>query len=169
MTSTLPADRGAKATPAAPSHEIVVRIALSDCRAGPVVRPPSSREIARRKAAAEAAARDAAAALALERQVQPGLRPPPGRLFAVDAAGLLLRGPRGGVGTSERMVRTLGVLAAGGRHQPAALVAAGAWKDEGALRDALVAIGGKLAAIGLRVDRRKTGLRMAKVKDAAGR
>lgn len=110
------------------------------------------------------AARDAAAALALVRQVQPGLRPPPGRLFAVDVAALVLRGPKGGTGTSERMVRTLAPLAAGGRHQPAVLMAAGGWADENTLREALAAIGGKLAAVGLKIDRRKTGIRMAKAR-----
>ena len=53
-----------------------------------------------------------------------------------------------------------------GRHLPAVLVAAGEWSGEDALRDALAALGRKLAVLGLRVDRRKAGLRMAKVKPA---
>lgn len=106
-------------------HIIEVWIALRDHRAGPTVYPPSSRTIARLKAKTEEKARNAAAAKALAKQVQPALRPPAGRLFAVDAAALLLRGPLGGFGTSERMVRMLAPLAAGGRHPAADLVAAG--------------------------------------------
>jgi hypothetical protein len=62
------------------------------------------------------------------------------------------------------MVRTLGPLAVGGRHLPAVLVTAGGWQDEEALREALTGLGLKLAAIGLRVCRRKAGLRMAKAR-----
>jgi|GEM_PF-3001032 len=136
----------------------------TDSNAPPVKRPPSSRTIARLKAKAEAAARDVEAARALARLVQPGLRPPPGRLFAVDVDALVIRGPAGGLGTSERVVRTLAPLAAGGRQPANALVEAGAWRDEVALREALTGIGGKLAALGLRIDRRKAGLRMARMK-----
>jgi hypothetical protein len=83
-----------------------------------VKRSPSSRTIARQREEAEAKARNAAAAQVLARQVQPGLRPPAGRPFAVYAAALLLRGPAGDIGTTERMTRTLALLAAGGRHLP---------------------------------------------------
>lgn len=108
-------------------HIIEVRIALRDQRAGPIVYPPSSKTIARLKAKAEEKARNAAAAKTLAKQVQPALRPPAGCLFAVDAAALLLRGPLGGIGTTERIARTLAPLAAGGRHLPAVLVTAGGW------------------------------------------
>jgi hypothetical protein len=118
------------------------------------------------KAKAEQAARDLGAAQALARQVMPALRPPPGRLFAVDGAALLLRGPQGGIGSTERMVRTLAPLAAGGRHLPAVLMAAGGWQDEEALQEALAGLGPKLAALGLRICRRKAGLRMAKAPAA---
>ncbi|WP_139220990.1 hypothetical protein [Methylobacterium brachiatum] len=139
-------------------------IAPTDPNAPPVKRPPSSKTIARLREKAEAAARNAAAARALTAQVQPALRPPAGRLFGVDAAALLLRGPVGGIGTTTRIVRTLGPLAAGGRHPAAVLMAAGSWGDEEALREALVGLGPKLAAIGLRICRRKAGLRMAKAR-----
>ena len=73
----------------------------------------------------KAEARNAAAAQALVNQVQPGPPPPQGWLFAIDVAGLVIRGPRGSIGTTERMARTVVQLAAGGRYLPAALVAAG--------------------------------------------
>ncbi|MBP1183795.1 hypothetical protein JOE48_005759 [Methylobacterium sp. PvR107] len=75
----------------------------------------------------------------------------------------MIRGPAGGLGISERLARTLTPLAAGERHPAAALVAAGTWRDEAALREALAGLGGKLAAVGLRIDRRKAGLRMSKL------
>ncbi|XYD10156.1 hypothetical protein R1A27_06485 [Methylobacterium sp. NMS12] len=137
---------------------------MKDARTGPIVYPPSSKTIARLKAKAEEKARNAAAAKALAKQVQPALRPPAGRLFAVDAAALLLRGPLGGIGTSERMVRTLAPLAAGGRHLPAVLTAAGSWQDEAVLREVLAGLGPKLAALGLRICWRKVGIRMARVR-----
>ena len=115
---------------------------------------------------AEGKARNAAAACALTAQVQPGLRPPPGTLFAADAAGLVLQGPLGGIGGSTRIIQTLQPLAAGGRHAPAVLMAAGGWQDEAAMGEALAGIGGKLAALGLRIDRRRAGLQMAKSRPA---
>lgn len=127
---------------------------------------PSSRTIARLREKAEAAARAASAAQALTAQVQRGFRPPAGKLFGVDTVGLLLIGPAGALGTSERMARTLAPLAAGGRHLPAVLVTAGGWQDEEALRKALAGLAPKLAAIGLRVCRRKAGIRMAKARAA---
>ena len=135
-----------------------------DPNAPPMERPLSSRAIARLRERAEAEARNTAAARVLAAQVQRGLRPPPGRLFATDAAGLVLCGPNGGMGTTERMVRTLAPLAARGRHAAAALVAAGGWRDEEALWEALAGIGPKLAVLGLRICRRKAGLRIAKFK-----
>lgn len=145
-------------------HPQLIRIVLPpvDPNAQPVKRPPSSRTIARLKEKAEAAARDTAAARALRAQVQPGLKPPAGKLFAADVGALVLRGPAGGIGTSERVVRTLLPMAAGGRHPASALVEAGAWRDEAALREALAAMAPKLAAIGLRIYRRKAGLRIAR-------
>lgn len=127
-------------------------------------RPPSSREIARRREKTEATARAAVEVKALARQVQPGLRPPHGRLFDVDAAALLLRGPAGGIGTTERVVRTLAPLTASGRHAPAVLTTAGRWQDEQALREALKALAPKLAMIGLRICSRKSGIRITKLK-----
>ena len=63
-------------------------------------------------------------------------------------------------------MRTLVSLAAGGRHPAAALVAAGAWQDETALREALAGMAPKLEAIGLRICRRKADLRIAWAKPA---
>ncbi len=147
-------------------EEFTVWIAPPDPNAPPPVRVPGSRTIARLRAKAEAAERAAAAAQALIRRVQPGLRPPPGRLFCVDVAGLVLRGPHGGIGTSERMACTLMPLAQGGRQPVETLVAAGGLADETALREALAALAPKLGVIGLRVCRRKAGIRMAKVREA---
>jgi hypothetical protein len=136
----------------------------ADPNAPPMKRPPSSRTIARLRAKAEAEARAAEAARAPARQVQPGLRPPPGKLFATDAAGLILCGPAGGIGTSARVVQTLEPLTQGGRHPAAALVASGKWADKAALRAALDVLAPKLLVIGLQICRRKTGLRMAKAR-----
>jgi len=146
------------------SQFIRVVIPPVDPNAAPVKRPPSSRTLARLQAKAEATDRDAAAARALRAQVQRGLKPPAGKLFAVDVGALVIQGPAGGLGTSKRVARTLAPLTASGRHPAAALVAAGGWSDEMALREALAGLGGKLAALGLRIDRRKAGLRMAKHK-----
>lgn len=163
-TIAVPGGAGLKPDPAPDRHLVVVRIAPADPNAPPVKRPPSSKTIARQREKAEAVARNAATAEALRAQVQRTFRPPPGKLFGVDATGLLLIGPAGALGTSNRMARTLEPLAAGGRHLPAALVAAGSWQDEAALREALDALAPKLAALGLRICRRKAGIRMAKVK-----
>lgn len=148
--------------------DVIIRcvIRASDQPSGPIIYPPSSRTIARLRAKAEDAARTAEAARVLRAQVQPGLKPPPGQLFASDLGALVLRGPNGGLGSTEKMVRTLVPLAAGGRHPPAVLMAAGGWADEGALREALAGLAPKLGALGLRVCRRKAGLRMAKLKQA---
>lgn len=135
-----------------------------DSNAPPPARVPSSRTLARLRDKTEAAARAAAAAEALAKQVQSGLRTPPGRLFAVDANGLVLRGPAGGIGTSERVVRTLEPFSAGGRHSAATLLTAGGWASEAALCEALASLGPKLAAVGLRICRRKVGQRIARVR-----
>lgn len=157
---------GLEPDPADSPYQISVVIPPEDPNAPPVKRPPSSRTIARLRAKAETAARDVEAARALARQVQPGLRPSPGRLFDVDAAGMILRGPAGGIGSSSRIIETLQPLAQSGRHPAEALVTAGKWADERALREALTALAPKLAVLGLRVCRRKTGIRMAKLKPA---
>lgn len=124
----------------------------------------SRRMIAREQARKEEVARQAEAVRATRAQVQPGLRSPPGCLFAADLASLTLRGPAGGIGTSERMVLTLAPLGAPGRRPSSALRIAGGWPDEATMLEALSAISGKLGAIGLRIDKRKTGIRMAKVR-----
>ena len=158
--ATAPRARGATDT----SEEFSVWIAPLDPNAPPPARVPGSRTIARLRAKAEAAERAASAAQALARQVQPGLRPPPGKLFGADPAGMVICGPRGGIGSSPRIIATLTPLAQGGRHPATALMAAGGWASEEALREALAGLGPKLSAIGLRVCRRKTGLRMARAR-----
>lgn len=85
----------------------------------------------------------------------------------MDTAALLLIGPAGALGTSSRIARTLEPLAAGGRHPVAVLMEAGGWADEDVLGEALAGVAPKLGAIGLRVCRRKAGLRMAKQKPPA--
>jgi hypothetical protein len=87
------------ADPAANPHVVRVVIHAADPRAPPAPRVPSSRTIARMRERGEAEARNAAAAQAPAKQVQPGLRPPTGRLLAIDAA-LPLRGSLGGIGRS---------------------------------------------------------------------
>lgn len=170
MTSALAARRrltgraALEADPAEHPQRFVVVLPPADPNEPPVKRPPSSRTIARLRDKAMVAARDAAAATVLRAQVQPSLRPPAGKVFDVDAAALLIRGQAGGLGSSERILRTLAPLAAGGRHPAVALVAAGGWRDEAALHEALSGLGPKLAALGLRICRRKAGLRMAKVE-----
>ena len=155
---------GLEPDPAEHPQRFRVVIPPVDPNEPPVRRPPSSRTISRLKAKAADAARTAEAARALRGQVQAGLKPPAGKLFAVDVAALALCRPAGGLGTSERMARTLAPLAAGGRHSPAVLMAAGAWRDEAAFRAALAGLAPKLTVIGLRICRRKAGLRITKMK-----
>ena len=71
--------------------EFSITIPAEDPNAPPPARVPSSRTLARLREKAEAARRAAAAATVLAKQVQPGLRAPPGRLFALDAKALVLR------------------------------------------------------------------------------
>jgi len=146
------------------SQFIRIVIPPADPNEPPVCRPPSSRTIARLKAKADDAARTAEVARVLRSQVQSGLKPPAGKLFSVDIGGMVLCGPAGGLGTSARIARTLEPLAAGGRHLPATLMAGGSWSDEAALREALAGLAPKLEAVGLRICRRKAGLKMAKVR-----
>lgn len=124
----------------------------------------SSRTIAADKARADQEARIAREAGALRSQVQRGFRPPPGRLWTVDAEALVIIGPAGGIGTTPVIVRTLEALSAPGRHDEAVVAAAGDWRDVAHLREAMAALAPKLAVLGLRLDRRKTGVRITKVK-----
>lgn len=113
-----------------------------------------------RAAARVQGAADAAALLA---QVQHVFKPPPGKFFSVDQSGLMLIGPGGGIGTTPLLARTMAILEAPGHHLPDALLAAG-WRDLDHLQEGLDAFGAKLSAIGLTIQRRKAGLRIAKVK-----
>ncbi|MCJ2051249.1 hypothetical protein [Methylobacterium sp. J-070] len=97
-------------------------------------------------------------------EVRLGVKSPAGKLAAVDVAGMLLLGPLGGVGCGGALLRTMEVLVSKGRHPVPSLLAAGRWEDEAALRAAVEAFRPKLAAIGLRICRRKAGLRIAKSK-----
>ena len=124
----------------------------------------SGKQIAADKARGDHEARMAREAGALRAQVQRGFRPPPGRLFGVDAAAQLVVGPGGGIGTTPVIVRTLEVLSAPGRHDEAVVAAAGGWRDVDHLREVLDALAPKLHAIGLRLDRRRTGLRATKTR-----
>lgn len=123
----------------------------------------SSRQIAARKAKAEEQVRVDREEAALRAQVQTAFRPPAGRLFSVDLAGLMLIGPGGGIGVAPLLARTLAILSAPGRHLPESVLAAG-WRDVDHLRDGLAAAAGKLAVIGLIVNRRKTGFRITRPK-----
>lgn len=136
-------------------------------RPDPVVRaviigwdPPPERGPRRtlRQVAREAeAARVAAAGAALRAQVQRGFKPPTGRLWAADAAALLLIGPAGGISLSAAGCAALAPLAVGGRHP-----------EPAELRTVLDGLAPRLAAVGLRVCRRKAGVRIAKAKPPAG-
>lgn len=85
-------------------------------------------------------------------------------MFATNAVGLVLRGPLGGIGSTTRIIATLTPLAQGGRHSMTALMAAGGWASEEVLREALAGLAPKLGVIGLRICRRKAGVRMTKVR-----
>ncbi|MET3485856.1 hypothetical protein [Methylobacterium sp. 1973] len=108
------------------------------------------------------AARLAAEVDRIRSEIRLGVKPPTGKLAAVDVAGMLLIGPLGAVGCGGALLRTLEVLVGRGRHPVPSLLAAGRWQDEAALRAALKASRPKLAAIGLQICRRKAGWRMAK-------
>ena len=124
----------------------------------------SSRQIAAEKARAEHEVRMAREAGALRAQVQRGFKPPPGRLWGVDAAAQLIIGPAGALGTSPVIVRTLEALATPGRHDEAVVASAGGWRYIDHLREAMVGVAPKLAVVGLRLDRRKAGIRITKAK-----
>lgn len=112
----------------------------------------------------EAASIAASAVKALQGQVQRGFRAPSGRLWRVDAEARIIIGPAGGIGTTPVIVRTLEALSTPGRHDEAVVAAAGGWRDVAQLREAMAGLAPKLAAIGLRLDRRKAGVRIMKVK-----
>ena len=95
-------------------------------------------------------------------EVRMAVKPPAGKLSAVDATAMLLIGPLGGVGCGGALLRTCEVLVGRGRHPIPSLLVAGRWEDEGALRAALEAFRPKLNAIGLRVCRRKAGWRFTR-------
>lgn len=118
------------------------------------------RAVARQAARAADAARVAEEAARVRREARLGIVPPDGRLAAVDAAALLVIGPLGAIGCSSALTRTFEVLARGGRHPVEALVATG-WRDEATLDAAVEAFRPRLAAIGLRICRRKAGWRLA--------
>ena len=127
----------------------------------------ANRERNRQLAAARKAEKQAQAdeaARVFRAQVQPGFKPPAGRLWAVDDAGLMLIGPKGAIGTSAAVVHVLAPLAAGGRHDEAGIAAGTGCRDAEHLKEVLTGMAGKLAAIGLRVDWRKAGIRVAKVR-----
>lgn len=107
---------------------------------------------------------DAARVIAEVTRIRLGLKPPAGRLAAVDANAMLLLGPQGAVGCGGALLRTLETLSGRGRHSVPSLLAAGPWHDETALRAAMAAIRPKLAAIGLRLCRRKTGWRLSRLR-----
>ena len=106
------------------------------------------------------------AARVFQGQVMPGFRPPAGKLWGVDEAALMIVGPKGAIGTTAAMAKVLRPLAAGGRHDEAGIAAATGCRDVQQLREVLTGNAGKLAAVGLRVDRRKAGIRIGKIKAA---
>lgn len=110
------------------------------------------------------AARLAAEIDRIRSEVRLGVKAPAGRLAAVDVAAMLLLGPQGAVGCGGALLRTLDVMVGKGRHPVPSLLSAGPWQDEAALRAALEAFRPKLAAIGLRLCRRKAGWRLARMK-----
>jgi len=118
----------------------------------------------RERLRAEAAAIAASAVKALQGQVQPAFRPPPGRLWKVDAEARIIVGPKGGIGTTPVIVRTLEALVPPGRHEEAVVAAAGGWRDVAHFREAMAGLAPKLAVVGLRLDRRKAGIRITKSK-----
>lgn len=116
-----------------------------------------ARDRDRLKAKAEEQARIEAAQAALAAQLRRGLKPPPGRLWSVDPAALLLIGPGGAIPASAKACAALAPLAVGGRHP-----------EPAELRTALDGLAPRLAAVGLRIDRRRAGVRVGKAKPPAG-
>ncbi|TXN81104.1 hypothetical protein [Methylobacterium sp. WL8] len=97
-------------------------------------------------------------------QVMPNFRPPAGKLWGVNEAAMMIVGPGGGIGTTATIAGILALLALGSRHDEAGIAAATGCRDVAHLREILTGMAGKLATIGLRVDRRKAGIRIAKAK-----
>lgn len=122
---------------------------------------PRARDLQRQSARAADIARVAAEVEKIRSEARLGILPPSGRLAAVDLDALIIAGPLGAVGLSASVLRSLQVLAQGRRHPVAALVAAAPWRDEAALTTAIEAARPRLAAVGLRVCRRKAGWRLA--------
>lgn len=120
---------------------------------------PRSREVLRQAARAADAARVAAETARIRKEAVFGLLPPPGQLAAVDLEALLVIGPLGAIGGPAALLRSLQVLAQGKRHPVSALLPG--WRDEAALCAAVEAFRPRLAAVGLRVCRRKAGWRLA--------
>lgn len=106
-------------------------------------------------------ARVAAEAAACRARVVNGFSRPPGKLYGVDEAALMLIGPYGAIDASPLLLRTLALLSAKGRHDPEALLIAG-WRDLDHLTGGLTAASPILAAVGLRLDRRSTGWRITR-------
>lgn len=125
---------------------------------GPTGQPcyPSSKTIARQRAQSEAAARLAAEAAKLRSMLLPSLKPLPKRLWSLHPDALLLIGPFGGISFPASAMAVLQPLAAGGRHA----------LDTGASA-VLDTMAPRLAVVGLRIDRRREGVRIAKARPSA--
>ena len=91
------------------------------------------------------------------RQLTPNLRGAPGSR----SHRLPVQRPR-----RSRTIARLWEKAEATANDAAALLAAGCWQDEAALREALAGLSGKLAVLGLRICMRKAGLRVARLKVA---
>lgn len=75
-----------------------------------------------------------------------------------------LDGDKGAIGVTAAVVRLLVPLSVSGRHAEAVVATAAGCRDVTDLRERLTAAAGRLGAVGLRVDRRKAGIRVAKAK-----
>lgn len=71
------------------------------------------------------------------------------------------------VGVTPATARVLAPLASGSRHEESIVAAAAGCRGVDALRTQLTRIAGRLAAIRLRVDRRKSGISEATVSRAS--
>ena len=134
--------------------------AARDRAAAAVIRENRRRARVAEKAAE--AARLAQEARRLAPDVFTRIRPPHGRLMAVDVAALLIIGPAGAIGSTSLVIATMAILALGGRPNLEELVGAG-WRDEAHLQEGMTALEPKLTALGLRICRRKVGWRVSKL------